>query len=549
MPSVSSGLYRPKDTGTWNGGVGQTGSFTFSSTSSDAIEYGYRWLGGAETRVPVSAGASHTVELAPSADLEQLLEVRALDAAGTVSEWRQYPFLVRPQPVDAAYWKFDEGTGAVATPALGGNVYAGTLRGGATWAAAGINPGNPTASGTAASLDGTGAHVEMPRVLATNHAAGFTVTAWVNPSQLSGYHTVVAQHGQQAYAFSLYYKPETQQWCFRTSHADSPSTGNSAVCATRAPQVGAWTHLAAVYDAPAGKLRLWVDGGPNNGEPTPGEVVEADAPAMWAAAGAFTVGQRNSTDYFAGRIDEVRAHQRVLGEFELQHTFLQCRYASCPPVPQPVDPVLVGRWDMDDGSGPAATDSSGLGYDATLAGSAAWTAAGHGGTPGVRFTGTGGWLDAGNQIVVPDQSFTLSAWVKLDQLTGGEQWVVHAYADVDGSAYKLYYQESTNAWRFALVSPNEAWRIAAATSTPQLGEWTHLAGVYDRGTGEVRIYVNGQLQGATAGAIGQPVASNLYIGASTTGNFGVAGTVDSVRAYQSALTGQQVAALFAGGLS
>src|SRR5690606_2458058 len=78
LPSVSGNPYKHKDTGAWSGGVGQPGSFTFTAGSSDTIEYGYRWLGGAETRVRVSPGASHTVQLTPPGDLEQVLEVRAL---------------------------------------------------------------------------------------------------------------------------------------------------------------------------------------------------------------------------------------------------------------------------------------------------------------------------------------------------------------------------------------------------------------------------------------------------------------------------------------
>lgn len=331
IPTVTSEFYPPSDTGTFHGGVGQPGDFTFSSGSSDVIEYGYRWLGGEETRIRVSRGSAVTVELAPPGDLEQVLEVRSLDAAGNVSGWQPYAFLVKPEPPEFTRWRFDEGTGNVANPDPGGGDFPGMLRGNAGWAASGINPDLPEASGTAVSLDGSTAFVEMPPVIATDHVAGFTVAAWVNPAQLTALHTVVAQSGQHVPMFTVYYDPDGPAWCLRVTGSDDPAAEQAQACSPAVPEVATWTHLAAEYDQPAGKIRLWVNGGPNNGEFPPGTVTEVDAPAgRWAATGAFTVGGLPSSNhFFPGRIDEVRAFQRVLGEFEVQFLFLQCRFGTC----------------------------------------------------------------------------------------------------------------------------------------------------------------------------------------------------------------------------
>lgn len=332
VPTVASELYLPKDTGTFNGGIGQPGDFTFSSGSSDVIEYGYRWLGGEETRIQVPKGAAVTVELAPLGDLEQVLEVRSLDLAGNISNWQSYAFLVNPQPVEFTHWKFDEGTGGVAAPEPGGGDFPGVLRGNAGWAPSGINPDNPAASGTAVSLDGSTAFVEMPSVLVTDHAAGFTVTTWVNPDQLTGIHAVVAQSGQNVPMFMIYYDHGELAWCLRVTGSDDPAGDQAEACSPAVPQVDTWTNLAAVYDKPAGTIQLWVNGGPNSGEFPPGTVTEVAAPTgQWAATGPFTVGGLPSNDHFlSGRVDELRAYQRVLVESEMQFLFLQCRYGDCP---------------------------------------------------------------------------------------------------------------------------------------------------------------------------------------------------------------------------
>lgn len=262
-PLVSGDPYTHKDTGDWNGGVGQPGSFTLDPDGADdVISYQWRINGGSVTTKTVSAGSGHVAEITPQRDLEQLLQVRSIDHAGNASGWRPYPFYVRPQPVDVAYWKLDEGAGTTAGTASGEPAYAGTLHGGASWTASEINQSDPGASGTAVSLDGVDDYVEMPRVVSTTHAAGFSVSAWVRPDRLDSYHTVIAQHGLQTYAFRLYYRLDSDQWCFRVRHDDDASAPGTMVCSDVDPQVGAWTHLAGVYDRPAGKLRLYVNGGP-----------------------------------------------------------------------------------------------------------------------------------------------------------------------------------------------------------------------------------------------------------------------------------------------
>jgi hypothetical protein len=570
-PTVESDLYQHRDTGTWNGGVGQAGGFTIDPNGSgDVIEYQYRWLDGSQTTVPVSKGQPATVSLTPPAELEQVLQVRSVDHAGNISPWRAYPFLVRPQPVDVAYWKFDEGQGSHAGPATGGSAYVGLLHGGASWAESGINQFDPEASGTAVALDGLSGFVQMPRTLATNHAAGWSVTAWVNPSSLDGDRTVVSQDGAVHNMFRLHYRASANGgdggWCFTVRDADSLLATETSLCSP-ADQVhlGSWTHLAAAYDAPQNVIRLWVDGGPNNGEWPPGWSGEVAAPGAWAAGGAFSVGRARSGasgshgEHWHGRIDEVRAHQVVLEEFEIQHTFLQCRYANCPEVEPPTEPVLVGEWRLDDGSGTNAGDSSGMNNDATLHGGASWGGDGYHGAPAVMLDGQSGEVLTDGPVLLTDQSFTVSAWARLDALPSSGANIV-SQAGEYMSPFRLYYQGSSGRWRFLLRSVDE---IGANTGsavtgisgpTAEAGRWTHLVGVYDASTGGMSLYVDGQLANSGFHDIVWHADGPFAIGSilhTLTSDNGVPtrrdffpGEIANVRAFQSALTPVQVGALF-----
>jgi PKD repeat protein len=548
-PAVSSSLYSPTSSGTWNGGVGVPGAFSLGPNSSnDVVRYEWRFNGGTVSGVDVVKGSATTVNLAPPGDLEQRLEVRSIDHAGNTSGWRDYFFYVRPQPADAGYWKFDEGAGATTASAVGGEL-TGSLQGGAGWAASGINPDDPAASGSAISLDGTSGFVEMPPAVATNHAAGFTVSAWVKPTTLTGDRTAVTQIGDNVDAFRLYHS-ETGRWCASVRHADSIEAASTTVCSTITPPTGTWTHLVGVYDRPQNKLRLYVNGGPFNGLPgVPGTVDEVDAPQMWAATGSFRAGQARDGEFWHGLIDEVRTHQRVLEDSEIAHIFQSCRLAACPAVPEPDAVTTVGAWGLEETTGPTTADASGLGNDGTLHGNAQRTAFGHAGSRAVYFDGGAGYIETGSvPVLLTDRSFTVSAWVVLDAKgsTGStEAWVLQVQG-TGASALKLVYSQTADAWRFQVTSHNgtsHTWHNVVASAPVELGVWTHLAAVYDpAGGGQLRLYVNGQLDGSLTGVAVQPAVAGLLI---SHDNHGWHGTIDLVQAYQGAMTSAMVAQLYA----
>ncbi|MEU6713641.1 LamG-like jellyroll fold domain-containing protein [Nonomuraea sp. NPDC046802] len=220
--------------------------------------------------------------------------------------------MTKQPPIQRGWWKFEEGTGTtVSNPA--DSRYPATLGGSATWSDDGFDGGGVL------SLDGVTGHATTPLPpLRTDHS--YAVTAWV---RLAGDETcvlpdrnltAVSQIGARNAAFYLGYRLFTENgeqvpyWSFSTINGD---TDTSTMTHARSAEkidcsvLNTWTHLAAVYDEPAGEIRLYVNG----------QLADQRPATVWAA-GAMQIGRAKYHgalgDYFAGEVDDVRAYTGTL---------------------------------------------------------------------------------------------------------------------------------------------------------------------------------------------------------------------------------------------
>lgn len=167
--------------------------------------------------------------------------------------------------------------------------------------------------------------------------------------------------------------------------------------------------------------------------------------------------------------------------------------AVLPPVKTAAEPGLVGRWRFDEGIGLLARDCSGRGHDAEVNGH--WGKGDFGtclvadGSPRAAVIPDASHLHFGND------DFTLAFWVKVDgygtRLLGKEAfpenwWVINL---LDNGRAELVLGEGRGANRS--VRPTTA--TALATDA-----WSHLVAVVDRQAREVRMYLNGKLDGRHA---------------------------------------------------
>ncbi|MEV0133053.1 LamG-like jellyroll fold domain-containing protein [Dactylosporangium sp. NPDC050688] len=213
----------------------------------------------------------------------------------------------------------------------------------------------------------------------------------------------------------------------------------------------------------------------------------------------------------------------------------------------------VGWWELNDtttpGSAVTAADSSGSDHlmygsnDVSLTGGAA------------TFSGGGTGLSNGLEgpVLNTTQSYSVSAWVKANTLTG-YQTAVGQSGNATGSFY-LQYSQAYGKWAF--VSPNidsatpTAYNAATSSNALAANTWVHLVAVFDANTKRMSLYSN-NVRGTDAT---NPTPFNSAFDTTTgigglltgTGNNTFAGSIDNVQLYQRALTDADVAALWSGG--
>ena len=210
-------------------------------------------------------------------------------------------------------------------------------------------------------------------------------------------------------------------------------------------------------------------------------------------------------------------------------------------------PALAGHWAMAEGSGTTTADSSGNANTGTLGTGASWTT-GPGGAAAIALSGSStANVTIAKPVVNTSQSFTVSAWVKLNSTAGGQTVVSMDATNVSG--FYLQLNQSSGKLEFiraAFDNSNAALAQANSAVAPTAGTWYHLVGVDDTSAGKLEIYVNGT-EDATATYTGnwQDTGKTLIGRGMSSGqpsNF-VNGVVSDVQLYQAALSTAQVDAL------
>src|SRR5437763_1882575 len=127
-------------------------------------------------------------------------------------------------------------------------------------------------------LDGVAGSLSSPATVRTD--SSFAVAASVKVKSIGRSQVVVSQDGNRVSGFSLRVDPDGTS-VFGIPKSDSESAGWDTV---KGPKLvaGQWTHLAGVFDAVAGELRLYVNGV---------RVAAAKHTALWSATGQLQAGR------------------------------------------------------------------------------------------------------------------------------------------------------------------------------------------------------------------------------------------------------------------
>ncbi|WP_399479620.1 LamG-like jellyroll fold domain-containing protein [Streptomyces sp. OUCMDZ-4982] len=541
-PTITSPEYpasQPDDPNDpWLDGVGQYGTFTFKSSSSDVTRY---WYGinndpSSARQLTTSGGAAQSIPFLPSKPGLNFITAQAFDAAGNGSEIRTYQFRVKAGQPERATWQLDEEEGA--TEAQGTTPPRTlALHGGAT-------TGAPGTKGTALELDGIDGYASSD-LSVVDTARGFTVSTWVKLSRIpEGTAVIAAQPGSHKTSFELYYSAAYDRWVFNQYETDTPSANIVRAMAAQPGGVSAdtWTHLTGSYDEAAKKLRLYVDGQ---------LVGEAPLPNAWNARRGLTIGAGSyggvKKSFFPGTVDELQIFDRTLAQGEIAKLYAK------QPVGDPGSPALA-LFPLDEDPGVTEIQGHGGVLPAKYSGGVTT------GVPGIagkaaRFDGTTGHArvgQAGSPHVNTSRSFTVSAWAKMDTTKPGKAAIIAAQTGTHKPGFELYYSAGFDRWVFNQYATDtaQAQPIRAMQpdgTTARAGEWVHLTGVHDTVAKTLTLYVNGQKAGSA------PISNPFHADRSMTIGAGIysgttdchfPGLIDDVRLFQRPVSAEEVQQMF-----
>ena len=113
-----------------------------------------------------------------------------------------------------------------------------------------------------------------------------------------------------------------------------------------------------------------------------------------------------------------------------------------------------------------------------------------------------GNADVASSVIDSGQSFTVSGWVKLSTVDNN----VYAAVSIDGNQQSGFYLEycgfcNGGAFDLTMVNsdqPNVSAIRTTGTTHPIANTWYHLVGIYDSGSNNARLYVNGSLEATSS---------------------------------------------------
>lgn len=433
----------------------------------------------------------------------------AQDNEGVFGLYASYPAKDQPAatlPVaDAGHWKLDENTGTTAADSSGkGNNV--TFSTGTSWVGGRAN--------AAVWLDGSGSAETSGPIIDT--LGGFTVSTWAYAqSGITGNRAIVAQDGTRQSAFALSYNGDSGRWAVVQPSKDEDGAATTVLVSTEPVKVDRWTHLTVVHDADAKQLRLYVNGVLS--------AVKVGA-VLWKATGPFTIGRNKwngvKGSWFYRGIDDVRVFSRALTSGEVNKVHDDA----------PTNDSGLWKFDENDGK------------DSTWRNNTMTTSGGVSFVPGVignalKVDGSGSAAAQWHGVNTRD-SFTVEAWARLER--DDKTYTVLGQDGTRVSAFVLQYRPESKRWVFAapVQDSDEAPIVKAQSAEPAVTwRWTHLAGVYDHGAGQLRLYVDGKLAGSASARL-WPAEGGMTVGrAKWEGkNADVfAGVIDEVRGVDGAI--------------
>jgi hypothetical protein len=424
----------------------------------------------------------------------------------------------------------------------------GTLRGGASFASGKV--------GQAFDFNGVNGYVEIANSSNLNPSASFSIEGWIFPRKdqtsaiMSKWADTPDQLNQRSYGFNAVPNNALQFAISDWAHQWDVSF-NSFYTTNNVFSLNTWSHVAAVYDQPAGARRIYVNGVKVAERIDPPITVTNSTARVGIGANLYS--DTGSRGYFDGLIDELSFYSTALSTAEIQAIYNAGSAGKC--VPQPLNCVppplgLVGWWP---GQG-NAIDIVGT-NNGVLEGGVAFVAGEVG--QGFSFNGVSSMVTN----VMPGltnirNSYTMEFWALPTASRASTFEATSGFAGVSGQRYAIFPGVGITGFAGAGVSvgTNGVSVFECASSympsvlvydTPIIG-WTHIAVVHQNR--QATLYINGVLvrTGLVSGTDSYP---STCLGEMGLGFGYYAGLLDEVSIYSRALSSPEVQAIYNAGSS
>jgi hypothetical protein len=190
-------------------------------------------------------------------------------------------------------------------------------------------------------------------------------------------------------------------------------------------------------------------------------------------------------------------------------------------------------------------DASGNGNDGTVIGAGLTTDRFGHPKSAYHFDGVDDYIDLPSLYSYSPAQVTINAWVNLDSIGTRQMITIKATGlDTPGN----FALEIADSGHIRWQGNNGGWWAVMGTTLLQTDTWYQITAVQDGGTS--RVFLNGVEDGSgtnagiAAGTIPWMIGQHPWYQGGFVPGFGFDGTIDDVRIYDGALTGEQIQALY-----
>ncbi len=420
-----------------------------------------------------------------------------------------------------ARWDFQEGTGTTAYDTSGNSLNA-------TWSGTGTH-WTQGKVGTASLFNGSNDYLDAGTNPTFNQSTAVTLEAWIRSDGTQNWTSVLGKGFETTANYSF---EANSNWIRLTTGNGSSYLG----VVNYYPNVGQWYHYAGVFQSVGSSSTgtLYVNGvnqGTGNFNSWP----------LTASTANFGVGRAGGSGYFKGAIDQVRIYNyartpaQIAWDYNRGKPIAWYKMDEC-------QGTAIGDWSMNGNTATLSVGPSGSQNSVgtcSVGTSAAWTNGASGKfNSGISLDGNDDYITS--NLSVGGSQGTIAFWVKNPAAGSG------SYLLRSDSNTRTYFQISSS--NIITIKGNPSVTIYNGIINP--ANWNHIALTWSPSGSSMlgQTYING-----TAVGIGQTFTDGskgtfLTIGGFwTNGTQNASGIFDDVRAYNYALTPEQIKQVYNNG--